>query len=417
MRAVTANVSTASPSDAPSMFYNDHPYQIDGLPLEIRDGVPYIPLIIFDFRKSTGVTSVILGSEDNFTNDFSITHVHAGVRRWIAFNIDNRDAYTYDPVNQSYREVPGAYAILSGRGGNNIYVPARAVAETIGLRFEWNREFNSVRISDGRATKTFEELLRNYSIITEPPTTRPPVTTAPPTTPTPPTEPPPPTPPQPPGPTIPTAPPETTPEPETTTPENTRDINNYLMFYSGAPPQYEDNLGQVLNYLNEHEIRAMFFMSGAEIMAAPDKLRRIFASGHDVGIKIDGSDYETPDDLISEVEAVNGYIYSLIKQKTRFYIITPDFDDVEYMKDCINELRKAGYYLCRDNINLEQADFDDIDSAVDFLKQQQVNLFAFDLYNPDNNYNYLKMMAEASDTKFYINFSHVNNANISGLVN
>ena len=408
MRAMTADIFTAA-SNVPPLFINDFAYPYTHIqPVHVENGVHYIHITIFEFMRS----SVTVDTRDNLTNDFIIRHGD----RWIAFNISSGRAY-----DASGNDVPNGGALSIGRRGRDIYVPARAVANTIGLHVDISDAHGSIRIRDNTASLNFAELLQPYIITMPPAPTDPPPTplpvTDPPTTPPPPTDLPTTTPdPTIPATTVPTTTPEPTTEPETTTPENTRDINNYLMFYDNAPDYISDKLGQVLAYLGDNNIRALFFMSGDEIRANPDKLRRIFALGHDIGIKIEHADFG---DLLESVSEANAYIYSLVKQMTRFYIIT---DNLEYPDEYITELRRAGYYLCRENTGLNREDFEDTDSEnidlnidlmIEFLKQQRANLFAFDLSDLDNNN--LELIARASDIKFYINFSHINNANIAHL--
>lgn len=408
MRAMTAFVSVpVAASDIPTIFVNDrefHGHHI--LPLIRIDGVDYIPINVF-----YDMNSITISSRDNFENDFFLQH--GASHRTIAFNIGGRAAF-----DNRGDEIPGVAARLRGR---QIYVPAYGVANILGLRIETREPVPGhrvLRIKDDRtARRSFDDMLRPF--LRPPP---PPPATAPPTTTAPPLPRPPP--PRPIDPNIITEP--TTPE-ATTNPENTRPVNNYLMFYAGDVPQTDDNdygnnyenteiennenLGKVLNFLAANEIRALFFMSREQILDNPGKLRTIFASGHDIGIKIDRADFSDTGELINEVETANAYIYTLIKQKTRLYIVTADFGYKH--EEFTGALGRAGYFLCRDNISIEPGTFADTDALVDFLRQQQANLWTFDL--SDLDYDYLTLMAEVSGIKSYINFSHINNANISHL--
>ena len=404
MRIVTSG-SGASGSNMPSLFVNDIAFPYDDiLPLYTVGSTYYVPILLFDFM----VPDVVKYSIDNYTDHFYISY--GG--KFISFSIKSEKAWDYEQ-----NELPGARAVLRGRGRNNVYIPARAVADVTGLKFELSEQGRSVRISDARASLAFEDMLKNprYAAVDPPtaplPSTAPPLSSAPdaPVSAVPTSENP--------APLVSTAP--------STTPENTREINNYLMFYTGITDNEtgeepteepaEDNLNTVLNYLKTNDIRALFFLSAEEITSDPDRLKRIFAAGHDIGININRPDFFTTEDLVRFAENANAYIYAVIKQKTRFYMLTADFDDAEYTKDCISAMSRAGYHRCFGNTEITPGNFEDAVSAAEFLKQRQVNLFAFDLPEFDNDYEYLELINDSVNIKFYINFSHINNANVSKL--
>jgi peptidoglycan/xylan/chitin deacetylase (PgdA/CDA1 family) len=190
------------------------------------------------------------------------------------------------------------------------------------------------------------------------------------------------------------------------------------MFYDSgtANAQFPDdsrNLEKVLKFLSENKVRALFFMSGEEILNNPDKLRMVFAAGQDIGLKIS---HASPTDLINELEETNAYIYALIKQKTRLCMYADaNISGAEMTAQYAAELEEAGYFLCSENVKADSVSLNGESAAVEFLKRSPVNLCAFDFSSFENNYAALEMIARAADVKFYINFSHINNANISGL--
>ena len=49
----------------------------------------------------------------------------------------------------------------------------------------------------------------------------------------------------------------------------------------------------------------------------------------------------------------------------------------------------------------------------EFMKQREANIFMFD-YNGEYR-DYLELSVQAAETKFYIDFSYLNNANIENI--
>ena len=416
MYLVMMGVQTASASDIPTLFVNDMVFHAHArLPLREIDGVFYIPLDIF-----RSMPIIRMESGDNFTAFFILVN-NRNRNMALSFNVNGGSVW-----NRDSEPVPGAAAVVIDR---HVYLPAIAVANALGLTIETAEPVNGhhvLRIRDGTSRQSFDDILLRFTIqIPEaPPETEPIVRPPPPTRPPPP---PPPTrsPYQSPQTTVPT----TTVIPETTTnPQNTRNINNYIMFHNfhdiNTSDNYErneneltetavvDKLGYILDFLSENEIRALFFISGEEILANPANLRRIFAFGHDIGINID-REYVYVDELVSGVESVNALIYTLIKQKTRLYTVTANFDD-EFMYKAVTALYDAGYFLCRSNVEGIPHSFEDIYEAVGFLRQQQENIWMFDLSILRSSH--IEIIANAANERFYINFSHINNANVSELV-
>ena len=437
------SVSAEDIPTVPSLFYNDKVFvhSIPGnnyyLPLEEIDGVYYIPLDMLRFLNDINIDA---RDDDNFYIQYDF--------KMITFKISSDRAMIMgkDPI---YCKVYTIHRM--------IYVPAKIIAENLGLIWEVRPEYNTGRIKESNARKSFDDLLEQYLPKVQPtvaptpePTTSPPVqvtteppvketTTSPPDIVNPATEPtskpdnniniPV---------TIPTEPPTitVTETEEPTTAENTREIQNYLMFYDSPVPSgdYENNsndtiekrIAEVLKILDEKNIQALFFLSGSEIEANPGILREIYASGHEPGIKFEtGKKDSDADTLIAELESANDLIYSTLKHKTRFCMFdeSPDIavdsenlensDDSGYLSDRLTE---NGYYLCKKTIDI--FDFNDmaitdVNQIIDFLKQKRVNVIAFEL---NGNYkNYLKLSVKAADIKFYINFSYINNANIASV--
>ena len=421
--------TTASPVSAevsvPSLFLNDKAWERDDImPLEHIDGVYYIPI---EFIKR--IVPVKVKSWDYFKDNFYIIY---NDNEWIAFKISADKAYTW-----LVDYIPCKVYTIRG----TTYVPAQIVADALGLTVEIRQQYNALRLKEKDAKRNFDDIIESYvrplfTPPTDPPTTTdPPVITAPPVETT--TAPPVITPTDRPNennttekqeniPTIRTTEP-TTPEP--TTPEDTREINNYLLFYdSYMDEENEENkkdgkmekTDEVLEILEKENIRAVFFFSGGEIIENPDIIRKIYAAGHETGIKFEtGRINFGAEELISELEAVNDLIYSVLKHKTRFCI----FDENEkipgefYEDKTEDILKESGYYLCEKT--LDDFDLKNINNPgdmIEFMKTNALNVFVYDLNGAGGDYkNYLDLSARAAEIKFYIKISYINNANIDDI--
>ena len=457
LKIVTMTVTPVSADDAssvPSLFYNDNAFMFDYLwSLEKIDGIYYVPIELFKL-----INDVTMKSEDRYTENFYIQYKKYD---WIAFKVSGERA-----ESRTKYYIPCKVYLINGTA----YVPAEITAENLGLECEIRAEYNTLRIKGDTARKTFDQLIDGYIIKPKPVITTP-EETAPPTQPIP-TNPPSPVVTTEPAienttsPTIDippitdkgtttdsttfrnipntseyrtTEPPTTTEEP--TTAENTREIQNYLMFYDSSP-SYDytettenietteeetketeeiettetveiieisktDKIKEVLKILDKNKMKAVFFLNVSEIKENPDILRRIYSSGHELGIKINPDNTE---DLIKELESANDFIYSALKHKTRFCM----FEKSENLEMFEEKLTQNGYYLCKKNVDIP--DLEDIKTTTemtDFLKQKTYNVFMFDL-NSDYK-NYIIMSARASENKFYIKFSYINNANIENI--
>ena len=429
MKLVTMTVSPVSAegeANIPSLFYNDRAFELDDvMPLKQFDGIYYVPI---EFIKQ--INHIVMKSKDK--DNFYLQYKEYN---YISFNVSSNKAESLYDENIPCK-------VYFDR--NITYVPAKIVADALGLTMEIRYRYNTVRIKESTATKTFDELIERYIrpsflIPTEPPITSPPEKT---------TEPieeitSPPVIEQPP---LPNAnetttekkadnpvqkppPPIRTTEPEPTTPENTREIENYLLFYNGENKDIDEKykteiIDDVLKILDKEKMRAMFFLSVNEIIENPDILRKIYASGHGLGIKFGSGGVNNiieTDDLFSELEAANDLIYSALKHKTRFCmfedgrkIIVSEGEELYNYED---KLKEKGYYLCEKTLDINNlGKIKTSNEMIEFMKQNELNIFAFNLGDLNNNYkNYLQLSAKAMEIKFYIKFSYINNANIKDI--
>ena len=451
-----------SPLGIPSLFLNDSAFQLDSdYPLKIIDGTAYIPFEIF---TGVGINYITLSPPRRESSNFYIMYKN---KAYISFNIsgNNADSIIYGTIPCKIYPLLGTF-----------YIPAQLTADCLGLKWEYNAQYHAGRIKEPAAEKSFSELISRYIIqttlppppetTTAAPVTSPPAVVRPKQTTTATQS----------NPVYSTS--ETTEIPATTvpttTPEDTQEIDNYIIIYDGASGEPADITGTtaasetsetsettqtadtasaadtaetagaaqtpetsaaaaapaiapekidaVLNNLKHNNIRAMFFMSGDEILANPDILRKITAYGDDIGIKFEsGRMNVAADDLILELESANALIYSAVKQKTRFCM----FGDADNTGAHINniklygdELKRQGYYLCGKNTdlsNISNMPNQSVNDMIILLKQKKVNIIAIDISKGGGWLAYLNDAEQASKIKPYIKISYINNANIADI--
>lgn len=104
-----------------------------------------------------------------------------------------------------------------------------------------------------------------------------------------------------------------------------------------------EDITQILEILEKHNIHATFFMTGGWIEAYPDDVKKIYEKGHDLGNHGENhknmsqlSDSECQDELMKA--------HSRIKELTgcEMYLFRPPYGD--YDSDVIKSARECGYY-------------------------------------------------------------------------
>jgi len=387
---------TVSMSDIPTLWVNDAPFRyFERYPLELINGVPYVPITLFEDIK--GIKTSI--EKEGFYIQYTINNA------WILFDTKNNGAMAiYKGQRIEFYEQT---FILNGVR----YVRAQVVTDNLEIGLDFDEEHGVLRIKDRMARKTLKDLISIYIEATTTPPTIPIVTTreeyVPPTTPTPTTE------------------AETTPTAEPTTAEDTREIINYFMFHSGAKdyanqensieiPEESgdtDNLDYLLGLLKRENITSIFFLTKTEVLDNPDIVRKIYAMGHELGISLD-SGQAASEELLAELEEVNSLIYVLTKNKTRFYV----FNDDTY-RDAEDDLKKKGYYKFKEtvgtsNFQASTTGVDDrelrINEMIEFLKREEINIIKFELGGTAENYDELDLVISAVHSKFYITVANMN---------
>ena len=387
---------TVSMSDIPTLWVNDVPFRyFERYPLELINGVPYVPITLFEDIK--GIKTSI--EKEGFYIQYTINNA------WILFDTKNNGAMAiYKGQRIEFYEQT---FILNGVR----YVRAQVVTDNLEIGLDFDEEHGVLRVKDRMARKTLKDLISIYIETTTTPPTIPTVTTreeyVPPTTPPPTTE------------------AETTPTVEPTTAEDTREIINYFMFHSGGKDYTNqenpieiseesgdiDNLDYLLGLLKRENITSIFFLNKTEILDNPDIVRKIYAMGHELGIALNGGQ-STSEELLAELEEVNSLIYVLTKNKTRFYVFNDDI-----YRDSEDDLKKKGYYQFKEtvgtsNFQASTTGVDDrelrINEMIEFLKREEINIIKFELGGTAENYDELDLVISAVHSKFYITVANMN---------
>lgn len=468
---------TAATSTIPTLFINDLPsIYCEKYPLEMKDGFMCVPLVYIDELPET-----------LFFSEGDASYILYQKYHYISFGNKDGLAVDMESEQRGFEFYCPVYTI-----NNTKYVRAETVCNSLRITYEYEK-YNGVwiwRIKDRTARKSLDELISKY--IEEPttppqiettteaptqPTTQPPIIQIPQET-TEPNE------------------QETTAEPTTeentreienyfmfrgigrdyeeqngamqVEPETEEQPESEIQTETGQPVENENefdsiasneaeaetdseniseariyeaavgedniNIENFLDILKRENVKAIFFFTGSEILRNPTNLRQAYAMGHEVGIEIEGGKVNpSPEDLVSELEKVNALIYTLTKNKTRFYML----DDNMYRNDgednvsgiseelklsCIETLTALGYCRIRETLAMpdsEEAQYiyelyadGGIEQAVnemtEFLKQEELNVIRFDISDSDTNNaentneGFLDLVIKAANSKFYI---------------
>ncbi len=330
-------------SDIPSLFRNDDVFNnYKDYPPVINDGVEYVPLELF-----YGLSGVKISYSDDNSN-FYIQNKNTN--QYISFNVS--DSYAVTGQNKVYEtEVPTFYGVQ--------YVPLRAVCDTVSIGCstynDGENRMYAIEIYTKPDALSAQDLLHIYApelyssteiapentpnaggtVSAEQPTgngkeeytpTIPPVYVANDTD-------------------IyhdnpanvedindrnngkdngkPEKEPNNTDKPEKPqTPQKIRG-GNIMLFYL---PDHFENVEKTLDALDDLGTKAVFFVTEQNILEHPSVIRRIYISGHTIGITFDMSDEKIFDQDVLEqkIESAESALYDVAKLKTRLIYLGED---------------------------------------------------------------------------------------------
>ncbi len=89
--------------------------------------------------------------------------------------------------------------------------------------------------------------------------------------------------------------------------------------YLCIEPGLSENTAAILDVLKKADIRALFFLTGEDIMAYPDTVRRIVTDGHTPGICVGISDEMTDDEFRKAIADTQSLLFETARVKTRLF--------------------------------------------------------------------------------------------------
>ncbi len=257
---------------APSLFHNDERWYKDSTAcLEIIDGLFYIPIDIF------GMYSHIELSMDSRRGEFMLYNRTSGQYISVLYNEKIATVNGTEEIYLNLYKLHGGY----------YYVPAEYFCSVLGFTCESRISSaegmgKTVRINDGTASKTMEELLSVYDPVRDtsdtsaPPATNPPVT-----------------------------------DPPVTSDVDTVERIIYLTFNTIR----EKNTPSILQSLEKTAVHATFFLTDAELKAFPSLVNDILLGGHSLALTAQKIDDAA--DFIRQMDEANERLYGITKTKTR----------------------------------------------------------------------------------------------------
>ena len=256
------------------------------------------------------------------------THYNTTLQRLMVYNFDH--TLTFDLANSiTYDDSGIVYSYNAVRRNGTIYIPISLVCQVFGYYYSYitasplgpvvRVNTGDVTISDAvlveRGGDRMQQIYDAYVSSLAPEEEEPDDEPAAPDTPSAPDEP-----------------------EETSTPGNV-----YLAFEGQLGPETD----AILDTLSQWGVKAAFFISGEVTGDNADRLRRIFAEGHAVGLYAPG-EYASMQDMLDALSAQNEAMRSVIRCGTRLLWMPGSSGLSQQQRDA---LINAGYRLWEDNLD------------------------------------------------------------------
>ena len=329
----------------PHMFRQDAPYTyIEKFPLVVSGGVEYVPLSMFILYPYIEV------SYSNFDDNFYLVNNRNG--NYISFNVEQNIAETNN--GELMKIVTKAYYKIR-------YVPARPVAESLGMKWETYDDplegIYAFRISNGKSSKTLTDLLSPYLPKKEDDVPK--TDTTDPATDSKPDE---------------TKPEDKTPAKPENNPPPVVEVKPEDPLEKLAPRglglcftgmSYE-KIDTVISTLERNRIKAAFSFTREEILNNPSLVRGLYTKANSIfvtanpdfeqirlqneGVSVSQLELMYANALVSQLDAANEALKVVLKTKT--LVCTLPFNMPEGLKDSKifkDTLHKAGYLVYSPN--------------------------------------------------------------------
>ncbi len=257
------------------------------------------------------------------------THYNTTLQRLMVYNFDH--TLTFDLANSiTYDDAGIVYSYNAVRRNGSIYIPISLVCQVFGYYYSYitssplgpvvRVNTGDVSISDEtlveRASGRMQQIYDAYVDSLAPPEEEPDDEPDSPDTPS---------------------------QPDDQTEEETSPGNVYLAFEGELGAETDS----ILDTLSQWEVKAAFFVSGDVTGDNADRLRRIFAEGHAVGLYAPG-EYTSMQDMLDALSAQNEALRSVIHCGTRLLWMPGSAGLSQEQRDA---LINAGYRLWEDNLD------------------------------------------------------------------
>lgn len=332
---VTAVVSTVihgAQSDDVVLFYNDRAWTLARLPVEQIHNIYYVPIT---FMAQLPEVEVRINQT---LKTFIITHGE----RFLSFDMVSDFAVNHNKERMYLK---------TGEYHNERYVPVDTVCAYLGLGFEQitNQVTGAValRVTDGHQTEKLEDLAKNkypslFSASEAADSSK-----------------------------------DTTSQVKPPTPV-VSDRTVYITV-EGAPGKYT---ADILAVLKNYGVKATFFVVGEQMLTGGAILSQIAAGGHTIALEGMTASDTTGDKeaVLSDIEAQNELLYTLIKQKSRIRKAPESSVDSEADTALHAALRDDGYYLWQANVTIpaNMRSTRAADMAIDGILKNETAVISFE---------------------------------------
>jgi peptidoglycan/xylan/chitin deacetylase (PgdA/CDA1 family) len=321
----------------PTLYKNDAVFgNHRRFPLVVQGNVHYVPVEMF-----SGLSGIKL------TYGYSISYFYLATRdnaRYISFDIEN------DAVTTHERET---YTLKTKIFYNTRYLPAEEVARVLGLKLEIyenpQESVYALRLCDSKAKTSFAELIKMYSPIKKDDAS------------------------------------------QSNNGSEAGRRNIYITFDTTSFYGMSETLSSLQKYFPRKS--AVFFVAADDILARPDEIRQIIASGHSVGIILKGPDFE------SEYLSAKENLRLVAKRSTRLVRFaagstTKALTDEQY-KDFVGK-----YGLCVWDYNKSIPDSRKIQEELyNFTQNTKVTNIVMRLYHGSNSASAIKNLYEFAKSR------------------
>ena len=149
--------------------------------------------------------------------------------------------------------------------------------------------------------------------------------------------------------------------PEVYEPVSESDKKFVALTFDDGPNPYTTN--SLLDYLDEKDVKATFFMLGVNISEYRSTVKKAFEQGHDIGIhSYKHTNFDTMDgeSIIEDLDRCSELLYSIIGKYP--YLVRPPFGNLD-----VNKIDNDGYFFVNWNVDPVDWDTDSADAIAEHV--------------------------------------------------